>query len=208
MVAENKNWFGGELMPEKNIFEKVPTPDSQRYWKTVGPASKWVSDKLNDWTGGSQVRKGIIDISPETLDLITDTIGGSALRFFTDSASTPYKFFNKEKVAIQDIPFARRVYGQKSEWTDQRVYYDNLTQVLTAKEELETYKGSDFYKDLANDLRDYKRMIPIADETEKRIRKLRRLRNKSNNQKQIELYNKQIEQLYISFNKKYYSIVK
>lgn len=208
MVAENKNWYGGDLMPQKNVFEKVPTPDSQRYWKTSRAASQWVAEKLNDWTGGNQVRKGGIDVSPETLDLIVDTMGGSAMRFFTDAAATPLKLIRGEETKVQDFPFIRRAVGEKSQYADQRTYYENLTQVLTAKEELDAYKGTSYYNSLDQELKDMKRMIPIAEGAEKRLRKLRKIRNRSDNKAQIDNINKQIEQIYVDFNKKYYNTVK
>ena len=208
MVAENKNWFGGELMPEKNIFEKVPTPDSQRYWSTVRSPSKWVASMLNNLTGGSKIRKGFIDVSPETLDLIIDTAGGSMLRFFTDSFGTPYKLMREEKTNIFKAPFVRRFAGQKSEYADQRIYYENLTQVLTAKEELETYKNTEFVRELNIELKNIKKMIPFAEQTEKRIRKFRRIRNRTENKQTIERMNNLIEKEYMRFNKRYYETMK
>ena len=206
MVAENKNWYGGDLMPQKNVFEKVPTPDSQRYWKTSRGASQWVAEKLNDWTGGNQVRKGGIDVSPETLDLIVDTMGGSAMRFFTDAAATPLKLIRGEETKVQDFPFIRRAVGEKSQYADQRTYYENLTQVLTAKEELDAYKGTSYYNSLDQELKDMRCMIPFAENSERRLRKLRKIRNRSENKAQIDTLNKQIEQIYVDFNKKYYRI--
>ena len=210
-VAENKNWFGGELMPEKNIFERVPKPDAQRYWSTVSDPSRWVAEELNSLTGGSKVRKGFIDVSPETLDLFIDTAGGSMFRFAQDTLSLPYKVAKKDEINVFKVPFLRRVAGQKSEWADQRTYYENVTQILTAEKELDAYEGTDYNSRLKKKLAPERELIDDAKAAERRLRALRRKRNKNEARgkaKAAELINKQIEKVYDDFNRKYYEQIK
>jgi len=210
-VAENKNWFGGDLMPGENVFEKVPTPDSQKYWKSVRPWSKWITDQMNDLTGGSAVRPGVIDVSPETIDLLIDTIGGSALRFFQDSVSTPYKYIRGEQVAIHEIPLVRRVVGEVSEGVDAKIYYNNSTQVFVAEAELKAYKGSEYYDILREKLRPEIRIISFTKDIEGKLSKLRRERNKyeaAGNKEIADKIDSKILKFQKLYNKKFNEIMK
>jgi len=205
MVAENKNWFGGELMPEENPYAKYPTPDSQRYWKSASPPSKWVANKLNSLTGGNVVREGKIDVSPETLDLIMDTAGGSMLKFFKDTFSLPFRIADKE-LQMNEVPFLRRAAGQKTEWTDSRVYYENVTQILTADAELETYRGTDQYDNLVKKVGHLKPLIPYAKDVEYQLRTLRKQKREYEAQgrkSMVEKLEKKIIAKYQRFNKRF-----
>jgi len=204
-VAENKNWFGGDLMPERNKFDKTPDPDSQRYWKSAGVASKWVASQLNSITGGDKVKPGLIDISPETLDLVVDTVGGSAFRFVKDTLSLPINV-SREEIGIPKIPFVRRVAGEKPAWADSRVYYENIEDVLVAKERLKVYRGTANYDKLAKALRAEKSLIPLASKSEKDLRSLRKWLKRAKVQGdkgRIERINERIKRVYVKFNKRY-----
>lgn len=206
MVGENKNWYGGELMPSQNIFAKVKTPDSQRFWKSTSSLSKWVASSINALFGGSEVRSsGLPDVSPETLDLLVDIIGGSMLKFFTDTLVTiPKKLIADEEIRLRNIPFVRSFVGQKSEWADSRLYHTNVTEVLTASAELKNAKGTDEYEKLSTQLRPFKDLIPRAHAAEYKLRQLRKSRTKAEMRKDSALVkekDKQITETYLRFNK-------
>jgi hypothetical protein len=206
MVRENKNWFGGDLMPSENKFDKTPTPDNQRYWKSASSGSKWVANQLGNLTGGNKVRPGMIDVSPETLDLIIDSAGGSMIRFFKDIVETPVRLIRKEETQMQQYPFIRRIAGQKSEWADSRIYRENVEEVLYAKEELKAYRGTPYYDDLSSNLKRQKRMIPFAENTEKYLSRMRKLRNAydaKGQKEQVKKADKVINSAYIKFNKRF-----
>jgi len=206
-VAENKNWFGGHLMPPENKFAKTPTPDSQRYWQTTGVASKWVAQQLNSLTGGDIVKPGLIDVSPETLDLFIDTAGGSAFKFGKDVFGIPMKAIQQEKIALHKIPFVRRIAGTKSEWADSRIFYENMENIYTAKEQLRVYRGTSEFQNILEATKTERAMFGHANIAEKRLKQLRlRLKRAelSKDEPRIEQINKQIEQTYINFNKAYY----
>lgn len=213
MVAENKNWFGGELMPDKMKFDRTPSPDSQRHWKSTGKIPIWVAKELNKLGGGNEVRPAtikVMDISPETLELIIDMAGGSMLRFFKDAIGTPLKLIKGEEVEMHKIPFVRRVAGQKSEWADSRQYRENVEDILVAKEELDTYKNTSYHEKLKKELIKQRRLIPFAKATERKLKTLKKLKNiheaKGHKDKVKELETK-INQEYLRFNKRYNSMM-
>jgi hypothetical protein len=205
-VSENKNWFGGDLMPAKNIFEKAPTPDSQRYWKSARGLSVWVAGQLNSITGGDKIKQGAIDISPETLDLIVDTVGGSALRFFTDIADIPQKMIREEKTAIHQYPFVRRVAGEPSEWANSKTYHENVEEVFVAQERLKAYRGTDLYQTAYEDSKSMTPLFGAANWAESNLRKLRtqkKAAEATKNNKSVKLIEERMNEVYVRFNKWY-----
>jgi hypothetical protein len=204
-VSENKNWFGGDLMPAVNKFEKIPTPDSQRYWRSASVGSKWVAQTLNRISGGDKVKSGAIDVSPETLDLMLDTAGGSALRFFKDSFGVPLKAIRGEEVQMHKIPFARRVAGEQPEWANSRIYYDNVERVMIAKERVNTYKGTDRYKSVLDATKTERKLIPAAERSEKHLRRLRKTLKTAearNDKVRVKNIKERMNKIYNQFNKK------
>lgn len=210
-IAENKTWFGGDLIPAENPFEKIKTPDSERSWRETNPSLKWVARELNSFTGGTKVRPGLADISPETMDLWLDTIGGSALTFVKRSFSIPEKLITREDIALREIPFVRRFAGSKSEWADSRTYYDNVTQVLTVKDELETYKDDPLYKSLDKKYGFMRQLFASARVSEyslRQARSLKRFYEVKELPQLVERQEKIIQDIYVEFNKKFYNVVK
>jgi len=206
MVAENKNWFGGPLMPEKNVFDKTPDPDSERYWKSARKPSVWVASMLNRMTGGDKVKKGAIDVSPETLDLVIDTAGGSMLRFFTDIGAVASRSVGGEEVELQRVPFVRRVFGEKSEWADRTQYFRNLEDVLTVKEQLAAYEGTKYHRYISMSTRPEQAVIGNAKRTEyalKRLKKDRKAAEAQGDKARVKEIDAKIKRHYIEFNKRY-----
>jgi len=203
MIAENRTWYGGPLMPEKNPFERIETPDSQRYWKSVSTPSKFMAEAINKLTGGDTVKKGLVDISPETIDLWYDTAAGSAGRFVKDTLNVPVKLVSGEEIQAKEWPFARRVFGQPSEYADQTLYYNNVNKVLTLKKQLKVATPEQ-RKKLLRDKR--ARLILAADKAEKTLRKLYRTRKKlqaSGRKKAVDKINVRIKSVQKEFNKRY-----
>jgi hypothetical protein len=127
-----------------------------------------------------------------------------------DILSFPSKFIKDEEIKIQNIPFARRVFGEKSEYSDQKEYYDKLTEILTVKEELEAYKNSDYYIDFRNKYKKEISLIFLAKTTESSLRKLRKARNQAEargNKKRVKELEKSIKDLYIQFSKKFNNVM-
>jgi hypothetical protein len=166
IVGENKQWHGGPLMPEQNTFSKLKTPDSERFFKSVSAPSKYIAQTLSRLTGGDDVgiKGGAIDISPETIDLMYETATGQAGRFVMDMAMIP------AAKDIKNVPFVRRFVGSISESADNTIYHKALTEVLTVKEQIK--------EDPAYRKEPMAKMIPLADATEKKLRRFRKHKKK------------------------------
>jgi hypothetical protein len=172
-IAENKTWFGGDLMPSGNPFATVPEPNSQRFWKSVSPISKAVAQSLNRLTGGDAVKPGLIDVSPEVLDLIIDTYSGSAGRFVKDTMMLPVRAATGQLEANK-TPIARRFYGEQFEGVNSGIYREQVREVMTVHNQYlaepdrarrQEIKGKELFG-----------LIPLVKESEKVIGKLRKIK--------------------------------
>ena len=67
----NQDWIGRPIYP-KEWNERVPKPLSERYFQSVTGASQMVAEKVNELTGGNQVRPGWASFSPEVTDYLFD----------------------------------------------------------------------------------------------------------------------------------------
>jgi hypothetical protein len=200
-VGENATWSGSPLMPENNPFSRVKRPDSELYWRSARQPSVWMAKNLNEITGGNQIKPGAIDISPETLDLVWDTLTGSAGRFIADTTGLPFKIAQGE-MELKDTPFVRRVFGQQSEYTDSTIYRENINHVYQLIEQMKTYpeESAALRKDPTWKLYDRARKIESAI---KKLSKQRNLMTSDDKKKAVDMW---INKLKRSFNSMVYQL--
>jgi len=136
--AENKDWTGRKLRPDTNIF--APRPMSHTYWSSVREPSKYIAGKINELTGGDEIRPGAIDISPELIDLVVDTFTGGAGRFAANMVSVPIKTIKGETVEPHEIPMVRRIYGKSGNQALTSEFYKNMDSVRLVERQLKHYK--------------------------------------------------------------------
>jgi hypothetical protein len=130
-LSQNRDYAGRPIMPDEKDFGPQP-PDSQRYWNSVPAFDRIITDFLNQASGGDNVRPGSIDVSPETLDFLQQTIMGSAGNFVRNLGALGAKALSddpSQQFDKNDIPFARRVVGSKPAWYDKAAFYARLGEV-------------------------------------------------------------------------------
>lgn len=199
MVGENKTFYGAPLAPEGNPFSKTPRPDSEKYWRSARKTSVFVAKSLNKLTGGDEVTPSkIADISPETLDLIYDTMTGGAGKFIANTLKLPGEIV-KGEFKLSEAPFTRRVIGKKSEHKVISDYNENTTHVYRLRESLKTFpeKAKELRRDRTFTL------IKLAKATDKKIRKLNKLIKKTKKQDVKDKINNRKEKLRRNFNNKF-----
>jgi hypothetical protein len=133
----NKDFTGRPIMPKDNPFD-VDEPDAQRYFGSVGPHWRAVTDFLTGVTGGSEVEAGAIDVSPETLEHLAGVVFGAAGAFVDRVAGVPGKAISGD-LEVNDVPFARKVVGGEAAWLDTTRYYDRVGEVEQAYEYTKRY---------------------------------------------------------------------
>lgn len=125
----NKDFTGKPIMPNQSPYGPEE-PDNQRYFNSVGPHWRAITDFFNTATGGDEVMPGAIDVSPETLEYLAGTVVGSAGGFLDRIVNLTTKGFDDtEEVTANDIPLARKVVGSKPSWVDKASYYDRINRV-------------------------------------------------------------------------------
>ncbi len=198
-VAENKTWSGSPLMPEGNPFEKIPTPDSEKYWESVRAPSKWIARLANTMSLGNSVKPGKIDVSPETLDLVWDMFTGGAGKFLANTINVPIKMLSGDDISLREKPFIRKVLGEKTEYVDSKLFRKNKTHIHQLHDQAKTYphKARKYRADKAF------RLIGSLKQVEGRIRKLNKKKKFARTDMQKEQITKAINNLMINFNRLY-----
>lgn len=137
-LATNTDFAGNDIVPDRPTFG-LDVPDSQKYWANTGEIPKWAAEQINRLTGGSEVRPGAIDVSPEVLQFWVDYATGATGKFIQRNVNLGMDLAagNFEDIEIGDIPFARRVVGSVNNRGNTERYYENATEIKTVEAELE-----------------------------------------------------------------------
>lgn len=129
---ENKNWFGAPIMPEQPAFAP-PVRDSDRYFSGARDLSVSTTNFLNRLTGGNEVQAGAIDISPETLDHMIDTLGGSLGNFIASSIDGTISTAKGDVPEVTEMPFVRKFIDQPFETGEQSTLFELLDESATKR---------------------------------------------------------------------------
>jgi hypothetical protein len=140
-IAENRNFAGAKIMPDRNPYDKTPTPDSQLKFRTVNPAAEWAAESLNEITGGSQRKAGMIDISPETIEHLSRFSFGGAGNFAYGMLSGLTKLASGKETTFEELPAVGTVGGRFYTAEDQNrkaktEFYDNISKMAMLREDL------------------------------------------------------------------------
>jgi len=177
---ENKNFFGAPIAKEQPAYAPK-IPESQRYFRSVNPYTKYVTTLLNRITGGSERERGLIDVSPEYIDHVFDFVGGGTGKFITRSIGVPWTLISEAKFPPPEkIPFVRQVYGERSEWMDFKKineYISESGRKRFSKKEIQDFMTSlnQLYEDKKITKANYKRKKSMFFNAQKRLKNKKRL---------------------------------
>lgn len=131
-IAYERNVFGSKLMPEPRYPGQ---PDSERYWNSVHPTARIAAEQLNKLTGGSGIKPGITDISPETIEHLFGEFTGGAGRFWLDRLPNLIVNASQGKdIEFNDIPIARRLVGEPFGFANRTVFEENYQEIKSVYE--------------------------------------------------------------------------
>ncbi|MCP4127349.1 MAG: hypothetical protein GY753_09835 [Gammaproteobacteria bacterium] len=204
-AAENKNFAGVLLKPEHTYDSKAPRPEYQMHWRSARESSKAVTKWLNDNTGGNEVRPGAINVSPEWLDMLIDTVSGGAGRTAANSVDTVQRLIQGKEIPVNNVPFLRRVTGFNSDYGVTSRYYEWSKDVAYAKQELKKLRGAKRALAMENPAF---ALIEPYNAVEKTMRRLRKARRATTDEARIEEINLEIRREMASFNRQYTAIVR
>ena len=189
-LAVNEDYFGRKIYKE-NFDVGTPKPLS-----TLGQdkAYKWsaeITKFLNKATGGSEFRKGELDIPPEALDYIFGVVSGGAGRFVGRTTNVIEKVFSGEweDLEANDIPLYRIVAGKPSKFANLSDFYERATLIDQFYEE---YKDGQLNK---ADARKILRMRSLGKAYKKSLQNIRKLERAAENIKDADKRQKRMLEL-------------
>ena len=140
-VGFNENSFGYAIMPESTHSYKGNIPDSQKYWGTNPMWCRAVAETLNSWTFGSKVESGWIDVSPETIQHITESYMGGLGRVITQALGIMVSPVTGAPVELKNVPIANTFFGQVGYGDTLNEFSKVRNRVQTGLNELELAKN-------------------------------------------------------------------
>lgn len=165
-VVTNRDWKDDPIRPESNPYDKYEKPDSQQYFGNVSELSKSIASTLNSLTGGTTVKAGLIDVSPETFDHFMSHVFGSmgkdAFRPFTEEGA-------------KRLPVINRFVGGQTIYYDQENYYKLRGEAYQADDQIKAYRQEGEVKKLreyAEEAAPLRRILPRIKETDKQIKEI------------------------------------
>lgn len=120
-ILENKNWFGGPIMPKKLDERK---PESETYFASAPWWAVQMAKEMNSITGGNMARPGAIDISPEVLEHFAEFAGGGTAKFVMNTLNSGGRIVNGDEWLPEKMPFVRRIYGKSTGESRKREFYE------------------------------------------------------------------------------------
>ena len=180
--ALNMDYSGRPIMPTPSPFDATPPPKSQRYWSNVGPIPKSIAQKINELTGGNEVRAGGLDVSPETIGQVFDFFTGSAGKFAERLANLPRGALKASQGEMEwadvvgDIPMTRKVYGAVPSYVDTVRYQDLRKEILTVADEVklaQTTRDTKRLSEIRSSASAELKMVEMIKHTEQSLKELR-----------------------------------
>lgn len=172
-IAENKNFAGLPLKPEHTFDSRAPAPEYTMHWSTAREASQAIAKFLNDASGGNTVRPGKINLSPEWIDLIVDTVTGGVGMTAANILDTATRLVSGQEFETENIPFVRKVTGFNNENGIKGRYYEWSRGVAYAQIEAKGLRGEELAAARRNP--EYA-MIGMYKATEKQLVGMRKMR--------------------------------
>lgn len=130
-VWENKAWHGGPLHPAANPYDESTKPNHKKHFRSTTEAAKGLSKVLHDATDWNEPAPPFLDIYPDTLDMLWDTVTGGAGKFLSRVWDFGAKSLESdfEEIPWRKLPVLRRVYGANIEGYTAVEYHKNTETV-------------------------------------------------------------------------------
>ena len=175
-IAKNENFFGSPIYRE-NFPTGTQLPESQLAMSSTRTPFKFIANTLNGLTGGNEQQPGAIDISPDVLEHLAEFTFGGAGTFGLRNLDAFEKWQRGEELKVREIPFIRRIKGEPDERIGASDFYERKIKLEQIEARLDVLRGPERVKFRKDNL-DYFKMMSLLDSTEKRLRVLRKRRDK------------------------------
>lgn len=143
-LYNNENFADEPIAPPENPFgDKGKAP--QRYWNNTSPAFVSIAHWMDRLTGGDAVFDGPAGFSPNQVEYVYEWLTGGTGTFLTRAFDLVSPVGGKNVLgeivtggewSANDIPFARRAYGNITSKNDLQAYIEGRDEVLRVRSEL------------------------------------------------------------------------
>jgi hypothetical protein len=188
----NRNFMDKSIVPER---PKGAPPQASASTYFAGTPNMYVdaAQRMNEWTGGNEVRSGYLDISPNMMRHWVQSIFGSAGGFGARVVESISQAAQGKPVETRNIPFLRRFYYEPKDYELSRRFYENVNASQVAHYEVlrrQQAGDGDGASLLRQEFKEERAMYGEAQATEhsvaklrQQIAKVRKQRNLSDEQK-------------------------
>lgn len=120
-VLTNTDWHGGSLYPDW-VKDRA---DYLKYFRTASEPAQKITETLARWTTKADGTP-VVDISPETVDMVYDTLTGSMGRFYSDLVGTGADILTGEIAdrEVKKLPLIRKLWKEVEDSDKQRYAYE------------------------------------------------------------------------------------
>lgn len=165
-LVQNESFSGAPIYPQQDQFAKVPKPASKLFFRNVSGASKEITEGLHRATGGTEVKPGAVEISPEVLDHLAAAMSGGVGTFAKGTWDVVRKMVTgqADQIRATDIPGARAFIAEPSRGSEGQLFKKNVGEVEMSKAQKKAREEPDKPEAL--------RLGSSASDAEKQIRAL------------------------------------
>ena len=135
-IMRNENYAGVPIY--KQQYPGDQSPDSQRYFNSVSPSARWVTNNLNSLTGGTTEMSGFVDWNPEIMDYWFEYLTGGIGRFVQRTGELPARIYTDgfSEDLTREIPFVRKAIGSVSERENIGMFVEKRDRILNVGSEI------------------------------------------------------------------------
>lgn len=173
-LSENKDWTGKPIYRES--FDRA-APGHSLAKNTASSLSRWLSEVINEATGGSEYSAGRFSPTPDQIDYLIGQVTGGTGRELSKAEQAITATFTGEDLPPHKIPLVGRFYGNAEAKSSQaNTFYENVNRLAVHERE---YKGRAKDGKPADDyLKDHPetQLIGVANRAERAISALRRIK--------------------------------
>jgi hypothetical protein len=130
-ILENKDFAGNPLGPE-GFPGAGSKANSELIWNKTPPGFQSIARTVNEFTGGSAVESGLIDLRPADYQVLAKFLTGSLGRFLSDATFGLKEGLDKGIEGPKDIPVIKELFADPYNPMRSQQYHENIASVYAA----------------------------------------------------------------------------
>lgn len=161
----NTDWAGRNIYPKTNPFQP-DIPLSQRHWNNTGGISKVMTNVIHELTGGTPMREGAVEISPDSVDYLfkyyLGGVGATIGQMASFLTGTIPRAVMGEEVEVREIPIISKFAGNIGSSLNTEKYFKIMDEAKIADAELKKAKDSADYEYIRDTVLSNKQMLQFS----------------------------------------------